>query len=106
MPRFNVNHNDKWACYSSVVDNFITDFVPLEAYEQWRQKEYGANVGPVTEANQMSMEEAIRKMIIYHSKYNVLAVLKEQGFITSEILLLVEKFSDEIIKEREAENAI
>lgn len=59
MPRFNVCYNDKWACYSSIVDDFITDFMDAEEYEAWRNFEYGnANI-PLCEANQMSVEEAV-----------------------------------------------
>lgn len=58
MPRFNVNHDGKWACFSTVVDDFITPFMPLDEYEKWRQEQYGANCSPVYEANQMSYCEA------------------------------------------------
>lgn len=40
MPRYNVEHKGKWACFSSVVDDFITWFMPKTDYEIWRKEEY------------------------------------------------------------------
>lgn len=41
MPRFNVELDGKWACYSGISDEFITPFMTLEEFEKWRDKEYG-----------------------------------------------------------------
>lgn len=60
MPRYNVQHPDtkQWRCFSTVVDDWITDWMEEEAYEKWRDHEYGINCGTVHEANQMSLEDA------------------------------------------------
>ena len=60
-PRYNVKHPEtgKWRCFSSIVDDFVSDWMPEEEYEKWRKDQYGANCGTVHEANQMSLEDAL-----------------------------------------------
>jgi hypothetical protein len=61
MPRFNVqNDKGEWECFSSIVDGFITDFMPKAEYEKWRKKEYGKGCEPLENCNQMDYEEAMR----------------------------------------------
>lgn len=62
MPRYNVqNPKGEWACYSSIADDFITDFMPKAEYEEWRKEEYGtANYRPAEECNVMEYEEAMQ----------------------------------------------
>jgi hypothetical protein len=61
MPRYNVTNNKgEWACFSSVADGFITDFMPKDEYEKWRKKEYGKDYEPLEYCNQMDYEEAMR----------------------------------------------
>ena len=60
MPRYNVqNEKGEWACFSSIVDDFVTEFMPREEYQAWRIKEYGIHCGEIEEANQMDYEEAM-----------------------------------------------
>ena len=58
MARYNVEHNGKWACFSTVVDNYITPFRPLFLHELWRKMQYGIHCGTVHDSNIMSYEEA------------------------------------------------
>lgn len=37
MPRYNVEYNGKWACFSSIVDGFVTEFMNKSEYEEWRK---------------------------------------------------------------------
>ena len=62
MARYNVQRpqDGYWACFSAVVDDYITDFMPEDQYQSWREKEYGNQAGPLTEANKMAYEEAER----------------------------------------------
>lgn len=62
MPRFNVKRADgMWACFSTVVDDYITEFMPKDSYEEWRKEQYGvANYQPAEECNIMDYEEAER----------------------------------------------
>ena len=62
MPRFNVEHNGKWACFSTISDDFITPFMSRRRYDRWRKKEYGrAEYVPIEEANRMDYEEAMER---------------------------------------------
>lgn len=60
MPRFNVQHpvTGEWRCFSSIVDDWVTDWMDEERYQAWREYEYGRQAGDVRTANQMSLEEA------------------------------------------------
>ena len=52
MPRYNVqNKEGKWACFSAIVDDFITDFMPRNEYQAWREREYGIHCGEIEDAN-------------------------------------------------------
>ena len=60
MPRFNVQHpvTKQWRCFSTIVDDYVTDWMDEENYQKWREHEYGRQAGPTREANVMSFEEA------------------------------------------------
>jgi hypothetical protein len=60
MPRFNVQHpqTKEWRCFSSIVDDWITDWMSEDEYEKWRREEYGRSCGSVYEANRMTLKEA------------------------------------------------
>lgn len=45
MPRYNVEYNGKFACFSSIVDNFVSEFTDKESYE----KSVRLNMGKVTD---------------------------------------------------------
>ena len=62
MPRFNVESEGKWACFSTIVDTFITPFMAKGEYEEWRKKEYKDNYIPLDVANKMSLAESLRRM--------------------------------------------
>ena len=64
MPRFNVQHpvTKQWRCFSTIVDNYVTDWMDEERYQKWREYEYGRHAGLLREANQMSFEEAEEKI--------------------------------------------
>jgi hypothetical protein len=67
MPRYNVTYHDKWACFSSVVDGFVTKFMGKQDYEAWRIREYGSNCRPIEECNIITMNEAVSSIRIYNS---------------------------------------
>ena len=89
MPKFNVEHNGKWACFSSIVDTFITEFMPLEEYEKWRDLEYGRQKTCLNRANKMDIEETVLHMMANKSD-NPHEVLKG-ALCENEIIRLVEK---------------
>ena len=64
MPRFNVEKDGQWACFSTIVDDFVTPFMPLGEYEIWRQQQYGSTNIPISQANRMTYGEAVEKIKI------------------------------------------
>ena len=61
MPRFNVKHPDtgRWRCFSTVVDDWVSDWMDKEKYEEWRKFQYGIhNYSPAEQCNMMTLEEA------------------------------------------------
>jgi hypothetical protein len=68
MPRYSVEHENKWACFSSIVDDFITEFMPLDEYESWRKAEYGNMTVDLSKANKMSYEEALETINLNKSE--------------------------------------
>lgn len=64
MPRYNVQNNEgKWACFSSIVDDFITDFMSRAEYQAWREKEYGIHCGDIEDANLMDYDKAMQTLL-------------------------------------------
>lgn len=60
MPRYNVNHQNKWACFSSVIDGFITPFMDKSDYEEWRKQQYGiSDYKPAEQCNMKTMSDAV-----------------------------------------------
>lgn len=62
MPRYNVQHpvTKEWRCFSTVVDDYITDWMDEERYQRWRLEQYGKQAGEIRDANLMYYEEAER----------------------------------------------
>ena len=63
MPRYNVHHpkTNQWACYSTICDDFITEWMDEDKYDIWRKAQYGEHYCSIYEANQMTLEEALRR---------------------------------------------
>ena len=84
MPRFNVEHGEKIACFSTVVDRFVTNFMEKDEYKQWRIDEYGINNYVAYEnCNLMNLSEAISIMLINESTENIYAHLVDIGITKS-----------------------
>ncbi|HZK71038.1 MAG TPA: hypothetical protein VFD03_05890 [Clostridia bacterium] len=67
MPRYNVNYKNKWACFSSVVDGFVSKFMDGEDYDAWRKCQYGNEYIPIEHSNQMTMKEAVSSIRMHDS---------------------------------------
>lgn len=89
MPRYNVQNPEtkQWRAYSSIVDDYVTDWMDLEEYEKWRQKEYGKDCGSVYEANQMEYKRAEENVIFYHTDWNEKLTCSMQEFLSKVIML-------------------
>lgn len=69
MPRYNIQHPETkwWACFSTIVDSFITDFMPENKYQEWREREYGIHCGDLESSNIMTYYDAMKSMLCVHS---------------------------------------
>lgn len=81
MPRYNVELDGEWACFSGVVDAFMTPFVPRGDYERWRLDEYGYYCMPLELANRMTLREAMARLSTNRSDVEILQNLREARLI-------------------------
>ena len=81
MPRYNVELDGEWACFSSVVDAFVTPFVMRDDYERWRRDEYGRYRGQLEQTNRMTLREAMARLSTNKSDAEILQNLREAGLI-------------------------
>lgn len=59
MPRYNVKLPDgRWQCFSSIVDDFVSEPMEEKEYEKWRKEEYGSGCIPLEETNKMDYADA------------------------------------------------
>ena len=86
MARYNVEHKGKWACFSSICDNFITRFMNRGDYEQWRKKEYGRNRLLLEHSNGMTMRDAL-DAIMTRKIYEAVCQLEEDTGLEYEDIL-------------------
>lgn len=83
MPRYNVEADGEWACFSGIVDAFITPFMPLEDYEKWRDREYGRTQFPLHQSNSMSLKEALFSLSLNKTDEDIMKNLREAGLMHS-----------------------
>ena len=96
MPRFNVEHNGQWACFSSVSDGFVTRFMDPAHYDSWRRAEYGrAGYRPIEEANRMDLSDVVRAVFLNRSRRAGLAELESAGLSPEDIASLMQKKDSE-----------
>lgn len=96
MPRFNVKHQDKWACFSSVSDGFITRFMDKTDYETWRKLEYGIlRYKPVEQCNIMTMKEAVFSIRLNRTHEDALNCLRECGLPDDECKMILYEIETE-----------
>lgn len=83
MPRFNVEADGKWACFSTIVDDFVTPFMDRHSYEEWRQDQYGRDNISIEQANQMSLARALRCLSLNKKDEEIIASLRACGLMYS-----------------------
>jgi len=92
MPRYNVEYKGKWACFSSVSDGFVSEFMDKSDYEAWRVKEYSSrdyNPKPAEQCNRMSIGEAVFSASLNRDRGNLIKCLSESGLSMEDVEQLV-----------------
>lgn len=81
MPRFNVEADGKWACFSSVTDEFITPFMPYDEYDEWRDEQYGLSRTPLESSNRKTLAEALFALSLNHTDDQICDNLRAAGLL-------------------------
>ena len=90
MPRYNVKHDGKWACFSSICDAFITEFMDKKSYEEWQKLEYGlADYEPAEKRNMMDMQEAVWHIRLNRNKDDAMKCLLKTGLSKAKCMRLM-----------------
>ena len=55
MAKYNIEYNNKWACFSSISSSFITKFMEKEEYENWYFDNNNNPISPLT-SNKVLLE--------------------------------------------------
>ena len=65
MPRFDVQHpvTKEWRCFSTIINDYVTDWMDEESYQKWRLEEYGKFAGEIRDGNLMDYEEADQRIV-------------------------------------------
>lgn len=85
MPRYNIEHNGKWACFSAISDGFITEFMDKDTYEKWRKLEYGLkNYEPAENCNMATIDYAVHSIRLNRNREEAMKCLLECGLPTEE----------------------
>lgn len=80
MPRYNIEHNGKWACFSSISDGFITEFMDKDTYEEWRKTEYGLkDYKPAEKCNMTSIGYAVHSIRLNRNRDKAMECLLKCG---------------------------
>lgn len=77
MPRYNIEYKGKWAHYSGIADGFLTKFMDLKEYEEWRTLEYGHKKEPLETANKQSLHKCVNDMVAAHGRNIIICELVE-----------------------------
>lgn len=94
MSRLNIEYNGKWACFSSIVDSFITPFMDKESYDKWRKKEYGIYHTPIKEHNTITIKEAVSNIRLNRDSEETLKILIDSGISENEAKTFVNEIND------------
>jgi len=86
MASYNVEYEGKWACFTSVADGFVTEFMEKDEYENWRKQEYGKeNYEPAEQCNLMTMERAVAWVRLNRTHKKALDNLVESTGLSQEV---------------------
>lgn len=77
MSRLVVTYKNKYACYSTIIEDFVTNFMSLRQYNKWRIKEYGTYCSQIKPRTIHSIEDIIPNIINVHGLDHCKKTLKQ-----------------------------
>lgn len=80
MPRFNVQYNDKYAVWSSIVDGFLTDWMTKDEWIEWRGNAYGENAKYDNDINWESVFHCFYWLVIRNDIKEANKFAEDMGF--------------------------
>ena len=86
MPRYNIEADGEWACFSTIVDAYITPFVSEKRYEAWLRGEYGRSWKPVSEGYKMPFEDTLDAICLNRTREEVIEQLEFAGINTPGVI--------------------
>lgn len=93
MPRYNVEYNGRCACFSGIVDDFITGFMDRPTYEVWCRLEYSrSKCLPLEKSKRLTIQEAATTLCLNKDRNYVLSRAREIGIPDTIILPALEKY--------------
>lgn len=82
MGRANVLYKNKYICFSSITDSFITKPMSERKYEKWRKKEFGNVYYPsLNNSHFITIEEAVNMICSNREYRDAIKVLREAKFL-------------------------
>ena len=83
MGTCNIEYKGKYACFTSVSDAFMTEFMNKDDYEEWRLSRFGDDLRPI-EYNLKSMEKAAFWIRMNRSQAEAIECLLDCGLSEEE----------------------
>lgn len=102
MSRLNVEHNGKWANFSTIVDGFMTGFMDLRSYVEWR-KVQDVGMSPIALRNTITLKEAAENIRNQRTSEETIQLLIEVGISEEESRALIAQIEYENYTPKENE---
>lgn len=95
MGRLNVQHNGKWANFSTIVDAFISEFMGLTEYGEWRrsQEEF---FSPIAVRNTITLKEAAKDIRANRTSEESIEIIVDAGISVEEATDLMKEVDVEL----------
>lgn len=99
MPHYNVEHEGRWAVFSSVVDEFITPFMTVDEFVKWRDEMYDEAdtldcIAGKKYFNTMSLHDCLVTVCGWHGIEQVESIVR-----VNKLNVDIQKIEDEFNKE-------
>ena len=81
MARHSVEVNGEWACFSSIVEDFLTPFMSLTEYELWQKRECSQSKASGRSMTPLPLREALFKLCLNKTDTEIMDSLRTCGLL-------------------------